>query len=90
MSHTKQGGAAKNVRDSPGKRLGVKLFGGEAVAPGNIIVRQRGTRMEAGEGTMLGKDQTIYAVRSGNVNFVVKQITKFTGSKVRRVFVSVV
>ena len=89
MSHTKQGGAAKNVRDSAGRRLGVKLFGGQDVTPGNIIVRQRGTRMESGAGTMIGKDHTIFAVKSGKVNFVVKQITKFTGSKVRRVFVSV-
>ena len=89
MSTTKAGGATKNVRDSAGKRLGVKLFGGEIAIPGNIIVRQRGTRMEAGAGTRVGKDQTIYAVKPGRVKFTIRQITKFTGQKVRRTFVSV-
>lgn len=89
MSHTKAGGSVKNVHDSPGKRLGVKLFGGEAVQNGNIIVRQRGTRMEAGAGTRVGSDQTIYAITNGVVKFTQKQITKFTGQKVRRTFVSV-
>jgi large subunit ribosomal protein L27 len=89
MSHTKAGGSSKNVHDSAGKRLGVKLFGGELVRGGNIIVRQRGTRMEPGTGTALGSDQTIYATKSGNVKFTQKQVTKFTGQKVRRTFVSV-
>jgi large subunit ribosomal protein L27 len=89
MSKTKAGGTAKNVHDSPGKRLGVKLFGGEQVKPGAIIVRQRGTRMEAGIGTRVGKDQTIYAVNAGVVAFTEKKITKFTGTKVRRTHVSV-
>ena len=89
MSHVKAGGTAKNVHDSPGKRLGVKLFGGEAVQRGGIIVRQRGTRMEPGAGTALGSDQTIYAIRDGQVKFTSKQVTKFTGQKVRRMFVSV-
>ncbi|HEX7260046.1 MAG TPA: 50S ribosomal protein L27 [Candidatus Saccharimonadia bacterium] len=89
MSHTKAGGSSKNIHDSAGKRLGVKLFGGEAVRGGNIIVRQRGTRMEPGTGTALGKDQTIYATKSGRVSFTQKQVTKFTGQKVRRTFVTV-
>jgi large subunit ribosomal protein L27 len=89
MSHTKAGGSSKNVHDSAGKRLGVKLFGGELVRGGNIIVRQRGTRMEPGSGTALGIDHTIYATKSGNVKFTQKQVTKFTGQKVRRTFVSV-
>jgi large subunit ribosomal protein L27 len=89
MSHVKAGGTAKNVHDSAGKRLGVKLFGGEAVQHGGIIVRQRGTRMEPGSGTALGSDQTIYALRDGKVSFTLKQVTKFTGQKVRRMFVSV-
>ena len=89
MSKTKAGGSVKNVHDSPGKRLGVKLFGGEQVINGNIIVRQRGTRMEAGEGTSIGSDQTIYATRTGVVKFFERQVTKFTGQKVRRTFVSV-
>jgi len=89
MSHVKAGGTAKNVHDSAGKRLGVKLFGGEAVQRGSIIVRQRGTRMEPGTGAALGSDQTIYATRDGQVRFTAKQVTKFTGQKVRRTFVSV-
>ncbi len=89
MSHTKAGGSSKNIHDSAGKRLGVKLFGGEAVRSGNIIVRQRGTRMEPGAGTALGKDQTIYATQSGKVTFIQKQVTKFTGQKVRRTIVTV-
>jgi large subunit ribosomal protein L27 len=89
MSHTKAGGAVKNVHDSPGKRLGVKLFGGEMAKAGNIIVRQRGTRMEAGPGTATGVDQTIFATRAGRVKFIQKQVTKFTGSKVRRTFVTI-
>lgn len=90
MSKTKAGGTTKNVHDSAGKRLGVKLFGGEVVQNGNIIVRQRGTRMEPGAGTALGIDQTIYAIRDGRVNFKVKQVAKFTGQKVRRTFVEVI
>jgi len=89
MSHVKAGGTARNVRDSAGKRLGVKLFGGEDVQRGSIIVRQRGTRMEPGAGAALGSDQTIYATRDGQVRFTTKQVTKFTGQKVRRMFVSV-
>ncbi len=89
MSKTKAGGTTKNVRDSAGKRLGVKLFGGQIAIPGSIIVRQRGTRMEAGAGTKIGKDQTIYATKAGRVKFTIRQITKFTGQKVRRTFVSI-
>lgn len=90
MSKTKAGGTAKNLHDSPGQRLGVKLFGGQLATAGNIIVRQRGSRMEAGEGTRMGKDHTIFATRAGRVKFNLKQITKFTGSKVRRQIVSIV
>lgn len=90
MSHTKAGGTAKNLRDSAAQRLGVKRFGGEVVRPGGIIVRQRGTRMEAGVGVGVGVDHTLYAMRDGVVVFATKQIKKFTGSKVRRRVVSVV
>ncbi len=90
MAHTKAGGSTRNGRDSAGKRLGVKLFGGQVVKNGNIIVRQRGTRMALGTGVGLGVDQTIYATRSGQVKFLTKQITKFTGQKIRRTIVSVV
>ena len=89
MSHVKGAGTAKNLRDSPGQRLGVKRFGAEAVLVGGVIVRQRGTRMEAGEGVGVGVDHTLFAMRDGFVKFTVRQITKFTGAKVRRTIVSV-
>ena len=90
MSHTKAGGTARNLRDSAGQRLGVKRFGGQTVAAGGVLVRQRGTRMEAGEGVGVGTDHTLFALRDGIVAFSVRQIQKFTGKKVRRTFVSVV
>jgi large subunit ribosomal protein L27 len=90
MAHTKAGGTAKNLRDSAAQRLGVKRFGGQFVRAGGILVRQRGTRMEAGVGVAVGVDHTLYAMRDGVVEFSTKQIQKFTGTKVRRRFVSVV
>ena len=65
MAHKKAGGSSRNGRDSAGRRLGVKKFGGEAVVPGNIIVRQRGTKMWPGEGVGMGKDHTIFATAQG-------------------------
>ncbi|MDF2461403.1 MAG: rpmA [Candidatus Saccharibacteria bacterium] len=90
MAHTKAGGTAKNLRDSAAQRLGVKLFGGQFVRNGGVLVRQRGTRMEAGEGVGVGVDHTLFAIRDGIVKFSTKKIQKFTGTKVRRTFVSVV
>lgn len=90
MSKTKAGGSTKLGRDSVGQRLGVKLFGGQVAINGNIIVRQRGSRMEPGVGTAIGKDHTIYAITEGVVEFTTKQIRKFNGSRVRRTIVSVV
>lgn len=69
MAHKKGGGATKKNRDSAGKRLGVKIFGGQSVKVGNIIVRQRGTSFHPGNGTMLGRDHTIFAVKEGTVVF---------------------
>ena len=69
MAHKKGGGSSKNGRDSNSKRLGVKKFGGEHVIPGNIIVRQRGTKFHPGEGTGIGKDHTIFATIEGYVEF---------------------
>jgi large subunit ribosomal protein L27 len=69
MAHKKAGGSSRNGRDSESKRLGVKKFGGEAVIPGNIIVRQRGTKWHAGVNVGLGKDYTIFALTTGNVDF---------------------
>lgn len=77
MAHKKGGGATAKNRDSAGKRLGIKMFGGQLAKPGNILVRQRGTKFFAGEGTMLGRDHTIFAVRAGKVNFRQKFGKKF-------------
>ncbi len=69
MAHKKGAGSTKNGRDSNSKRLGVKKFGGEAVIPGNIVVRQRGTKFHPGEGVSMGKDHTIFATIEGYVEF---------------------
>lgn len=69
MAHKKAGGSSRNGRDSAGRRLGVKKYGGEAVIPGNIIVRQRGTRWFPGDGVGMGKDHTIFATSPGHVKF---------------------
>ena len=69
MAHKKAGGSSRNGRDSNPKMLGVKLFGGEAVAGGNVIVRQRGTKFYAGEGVGMGKDHTLFALTDGRVAF---------------------
>jgi large subunit ribosomal protein L27 len=69
MATHKAGGSTRNGRDSAGKRLGVKKFGGEAVISGNIIIRQRGTTYHAGKGVGLGRDYTIFSVKSGYVHF---------------------
>jgi large subunit ribosomal protein L27 len=69
MAHKKAGGSSRNGRDSAGRRLGVKKFGGEAVVAGNILVRQRGTRWWPGTGVGLGKDHTIFATEDGVVSF---------------------
>ena len=70
MAHKKAGGSSRNGRDSEGRRLGVKKFGGELVVPGNIIIRQRGTKYNPGTNVGMGKDHTIFATKEGNVNFV--------------------
>ena len=69
MAHKKAGGSTRNGRDSESKRLGVKRFGGEVVVPGNILVRQRGTRFHAGDNVGCGKDHTLYALTDGVVEF---------------------
>jgi large subunit ribosomal protein L27 len=69
MAHKKAGGSSRNGRDTAGRRLGVKKFGGEVVVAGNIIIRQRGTKWHPGTGVGLGKDHTIYALVDGNVSF---------------------
>ncbi|UOM34424.1 50S ribosomal protein L27 [Acuticoccus sp. I52.16.1] len=69
MAHKKAGGSSRNGRDTAGRRLGFKKFGGEAVEPGNIIVRQRGTRWHAGDNVGMGKDHTLFALTEGYVAF---------------------
>ncbi len=81
MAHKKAGGSSRNGRDSAGRRLGVKKYGGEIVIPGNIIVRQRGTKFHPGENVGMGKDHTLFATGDGQVKFTHK-----TGG---RTFVSV-
>ena len=82
MATKKAGGSSKNGRDSAGRRLGVKRYGGQFVAPGNIIVRQRGTKIHPGDHVGIGKDHTIFSLVNGKV--------QFKTSKLNRTFVSVV
>ena len=69
MAHKKAGGSSRNGRDSPGQRLGVKKFGGQKVLAGNILVKQRGTKMKAGSNVGLGRDHTIFSLVEGHVKF---------------------
>jgi large subunit ribosomal protein L27 len=73
MAHKKAGGSSRNGRDSHSKRLGVKKFGGEVVIPGNIIIRQRGTKWHPGTNVGMGTDHTIFATVEGNVSFSTKR-----------------
>ena len=76
MAHKKAGGRSRNGRDSAGRRLGVKKFGSEIVVPGNIIVRQRGTKFHPGSNVGMGKDHTLFSLVDGKVVFTRKKITK--------------
>jgi large subunit ribosomal protein L27 len=69
MAHKKGGGSSRNGRDSTSKRLGVKVFGGEAVSAGSVIVRQRGTKIHPGDGVGKGGDDTLFALRTGTLEF---------------------
>lgn len=89
MSKTKAGGSTRNGRDSQSNRLGVKLFGSQIAKPGDIIVRQRGTKFEGGKNTGIGVDHTIYAKSAGQVAFSRIQKTLFTGSTKRKTIVSI-
>jgi large subunit ribosomal protein L27 len=84
MAHKKAGGSSRNGRDSEGRRLGVKKYGGEAVIPGNIIVRQRGTSVHPGRNVGMGRDHTLFALIEGRVEFK-KTRTKTTVSVAPRV-----
>ncbi len=72
MAHKKAGGSTRNGRESHSKRLGVKVFGGQEVVAGNIIIRQRGTEFHAGENVGMGRDHTLFALTNGKVSFVEK------------------
>jgi large subunit ribosomal protein L27 len=89
MAHRKAGGSTQLGRDSISKRLGVKLFGGQKVKTGQIIVRQRGTKFHVGKNVKRGEDDTLFAMKDGAVKFSVKKVKAFTGKLVSRRFVSV-
>lgn len=72
MAHKKAGGSTRNGRDSQAKRLGVKVYGGQVIQAGGIIVRQRGTQFWAGENVGMGRDHTLFATANGTVKFVTK------------------
>lgn len=90
MAHKKGAGTAKNLRDSQPKYLGIKLSNGQQAKSGSILVRQRGTKVLAGENVKIGKDHTLYAVSSGIVKFTEKRKTRFDGQTKRYKVVSVV
>ena len=89
MSKTKAGGTAKNVHDSPGQRLGVKVFGGQVVKTGDVIVRQVGMTKRAGNGTFMSRNYTIHAAKDGIVQFKDRRVKKFSGRSIPRTEVSV-
>ena len=89
MAHKKAAGSTKNGRDSQAKRLGVKVFGGQLVSAGSIIVRQRGTKFNAGENVKVGKDHTIFALIPGKVAFSKKSLLKYDGRKMEKTIVHV-
>lgn len=89
MSHVKAGGTAKNNRDSPGQRLGVKAWGGQTVKTGDIIVRQVGQTKRPGAGTFLSRNYTIHAAKDGVVQFKQRRVKAFSGRSVPRTEVTV-
>ena len=89
MAHRKAGGSAKNLRDSNPKYLGVKLADGQAAKTGSVIVRQRGTKIEAGSNVGVGKDHTLFALADGTVSFREKRKTRFDGQTVKKKVVDV-
>jgi large subunit ribosomal protein L27 len=84
MSHVKAGGTSKNNRDSQGQRLGVKLFGGQKVKVGQVIVRQVGQTKRGGKGTFTSRNYTIHAAQDGVVNYQIRRIRRFSGKTVAR------
>ncbi len=89
MSHVKAGGSSKNIHDSPGQRLGVKVFGGQKVKTGQVIVRQVGMTKRAGAGTVISRNFTIHAAKDGIVGFKTRRVKLFTGKSAPRTEVTV-
>lgn len=90
MAHKKAGGSTALGRDSNAQRLGVKLYGNQTAKPGDIIVRQRGTKFHPGLNVRRGKDDTLYSTAIGVVQFLEKKVKRFSGRLDKRMFVSVV
>ncbi len=80
MAHKKAGGSTSYGRDSHGQRLGIKLYAGEVAKPGNIIVRQRGTKVRPGVNVAIGTDDTLFAMANGVVKFTEKKVRRYTGA----------
>ena len=89
MSKVKAGGSSKNVHDSPGQRLGVKLFGGQKLKNGQVIVRQTGLTKRAGDGTYASRNFTIHAAKDGVVKYTKRRVRLFSGKTVQRTEVTV-
>jgi large subunit ribosomal protein L27 len=89
MSHVKAGGSSSNVHDSPGQRLGVKVFGGAKVKTGDVLVRQVGLTKRSGKGTFLARNYTIHAAKDGVVKFATRRVKTFSGRSVPRTEVTV-
>ena len=89
MSHVKAGGTSKNVHDSPGQRLGVKLFGGQKVKAGQLIVRQTGLTKRAGDGAFISRNYTIHAAKDGTVKYQTRRVRLFSGKTAKRTEVTV-
>ena len=84
MSHVKAGGTAKNTRDSPGQRLGVKVWGGQTIKTGQVIVRQVGMTNRPGKGVVASRNFTLHAAKDGVVTYKTRKVRRFTGKTVRR------
>ncbi len=90
MAHTKSGGSTALGRDSQAKRLGVKIFGGQKIKTGQIIIRQRGTKFKPAQNVGRGKDDTLFALCDGEVKFFRRKVRKFTGRLVTKTHVAVI
>lgn len=90
MSHKKAAGSTRLGRDSQAQRLGIKKYAGETAKAGNILVRQRGTKVNPGKNVMKGKDDTLFAVALGEVKYTSRKLKKFTGRLTKKIFVDVI